>query len=432
MGIFTMFLAAGAAAIVASAAEAQQDESVLRPVVRPATLVAAAALARAEAPAPEEHSQPVNAAFRRWIEGFRGRALAQGISPRTFDRAFQDVRYSTHAIQKDRNQGEFTKTIWQYLESAVSQSRIDNGRAALRDHAATFEAIEARYGVEKEIVAAVWGMESAYGEYRGSDPLISSLATLAHDGRRGAFFEEQLVAAMKILENGDITPERMTGSWAGAMGHTQFIPTSYLAYAEDFTGDGRRDIWSDDPADALASTAAYLKRHGWTKGMPWGVEVRLPTGFDYALAGKGVKKSAGEWAALGVRGTQGGALPDHGPASILLPAGAKGAAFLVFKNFRVISRYNNADAYVIGVGHLGDRLKGGAEIAADWPDDERGLLFAERKELQQRLTAAGFDTRGADGMIGPTTMKALRGYQRSIGMASDGYPSLTVLNSLRR
>jgi membrane-bound lytic murein transglycosylase B len=369
--------------------------------------------------------------LQRWIQGFRGRALAQGVSGATFDRAFRGVSYASDVIRRDRNQSEFTKTIWEYLDSAVSDSRIENGRAALRKHGRLLDRIEARYGVDKEVVVAVWGLESAYGTFKGDLPVIESLATLAYDGRRGAFFESQLIAALQILQAGDTTPGNMRGSWAGAMGHTQFIPTSYLAYAVDFTGDGKRDIWSDDPADALASTAAYLARFGWQTGRPWGVEVRLPPGFDYGQTGDRVKKSVAEWQAMGVRLWDGGALPDHGTASVLLPGGARGAAFLIFRNFQVIERYNAADAYVIGVGHLADRLKGGAPIQAAWPRDDRALVADERRELQERLTRAGFDTKGVDGKIGPNTIAAVKAFQRSVGMVPDGYPSLEILRRLR-
>jgi membrane-bound lytic murein transglycosylase B len=371
-----------------------------------------------------------NRAFERWIDGFRGRAIAQGIRPQVFDAAFQGVRYNADVIQRDRNQSEFTKQIWEYLDSAASETRVRNGQAALRDNARILAEIEDRYGVESEVVTAIWGLESAYGEYRGSTPIIEALATLSFDGRRGSFFEEQLIAALRILQSGDVAPRTMTGSWAGAMGHTQFIPTSYLAYAQDFRGDGKRDIWSDDPTDALASTAAYLARFGWTKGQPWGVEVVLPRGFDYSLAGESIKKSPRDWARLGVRDTRGAAVPDHGRASILLPAGARGAAFMIFDNFHVIERYNAADAYVIGVGHLSDRIAGGAPIRADWPRNDRSLRLSERKEMQQRLTRAGFDTQGVDGIIGPRTIAAIREFQKSVGLTPDGYASYEVLRRL--
>lgn len=397
----------------------------LRPQKRPADL----------APTPVQEKKPIemrrDPGLNRWVQGFRGRALAQGISPRVFDQAFRNVAYVPDVIRLDRNQAEFTKSIWDYLDRAVSDSRVSNGKKALRQHGRTLAAIERAYGVEKEVVAAVWGMESNYGNNRGDMPLISSLATLSYDGRRGRFFEKQLIAALKIIQSGDVRPENMTGSWAGAMGHTQFIPTSYLAFAVDFTGDGKRDIWSDNPADALASTAAYLKRSGWKKGQPWGVEVKLPRNFNYDLVSRKIKKMPSDWARLGVTDMRGRAVPDYGSAALLLPAGAQGAAFLVFRNFRAIERYNAADAYVIGVGHLSDRLRGKPAIQHPWPRGDRALKFAERKELQRRLTARGFNTQGVDGKIGPRSVAAIRAFQRSVGMAPDGYASLSVLKKLR-
>ena len=371
------------------------------------------------------------AGLQAWVGSFRARALSKGISAKTFDRAFQGVQYNPDVITKDRNQSEFTKTIWDYLDSAASDSRIENGKKALRQNRKLLDRIEATYGVDKEIVVAVWGLESSYGTFRGDFPLIESLATLSYDGRRGAFFEQQLIAALKILQNGDVSAAKMTGSWAGAMGHTQFIPTSYLAFAVDFTGDGKRDIWADNPADALASTAAYLAKSGWQAGRPWGMEIKLPRGYDYSISGDRVKKSVADWRALGIRTADGGQLPDHGTASVLLPAGARGAAFLIFRNFQAIERYNSADAYVIGVGHLADRLKGGPAIQASWPRDDRALLVDERVEMQNRLTKAGFAPGGADGKIGPNTIAAVKAFQRSIGMVPDGYPSLDILKRLR-
>lgn len=396
---------------------------VTRPQTRPATV--------AEPAPPAVPNTAEDAGFQGWITGFRGRAIAQGISGSTYDRAFDGVRYDPDVIKRDRNQSEFTKTIWEYLDSAASDSRIKNGKAALRQHRRKLEAIEKRYGVEKEVVVAVWGLESAYGTYRGKNDVVQSLATLAYDGRRGKFFEGQLVAALKILQSGDTRPRSMTGSWAGAMGHTQFMPTSYLDHAVDFTGDGKRDIWSDDPTDALASTAAYLAGFGWVTGQPWAVEVKLPRGFDYASANRKVKRSPAQWANLGVVGMDGRAVPNYGAGSILLPAGGQGAAFMVFKNFSVIERYNAADAYVIGVGHLSDRIKGGPAIQADWPRGDRALTFAERKEMQRRLTGAGFSTQGVDGKIGPKTIEAVRSFQRSKGLDQDGYASLSLLERLR-
>lgn len=396
----------------------------VRPVARPLSTLNSAN--------PEPVSAgSLTAGFQQWIGDFKRRAIAQGISANVLDSAFRRVQYDPEVIKRDRNQSEFTKTIWDYLDSAASDTRIKNGKSALRKQNRELDAIEAKYGVDKEVVTAVWGLESAYGSYRGNNNVVQSLATLAYDGRRGKFFEAQLIAAFEILQNGDTTPGNMTGSWAGAMGHTQFIPTSYLAYAVDFTGDGKRDIWSDDPSDALASTAAYLARSGWVKGQPWGVEVRLPRGFDYAQASRSIQNSPGEWARLGIVDMTGTAVPDHGPASILLPAGGQGAAFMIFKNFAVIERYNAADTYVIGVGHLSDRIKGGPAIKAKWPRGDRPLTITERKEMQTRLTKSGFSTQGVDGKIGPKTIEAVRAYQRSVGMTPDGYASLTLLRKLR-
>ncbi len=429
-------------ALVFAASAAQVAAEIFpRPIPRPAvaTIAAGTGAQRPESrPAELGQAQVIkaqmstsNGAFDRWIDGFRGRALARGISARTFDTAFRGVRYNSDVIKKDRNQSEYTKQIWDYLDSAASPTRIENGRKALRQHGRKLDAIEARYGVDKHVVAAVWGLESAYGEYRGDIPVIEALATLAFDGRRGKFFEAQLIDALKIVQSGDVAPRNMTGSWAGAMGHTQFIPSSYQAYAVDFTGDGKRDIWSDDPSDALASTAAYLARHGWIKGQPWGVEVTLPRGFNYGLANRKTQKMPSDWAALGVRGVDGRPVPNHGAASILLPAGSQGAAFMIFKNFAVIERYNVADAYVIGVGHLSDRLRGGPAIQASWPRGYKPLSFNDRKDMQRRLTRAGFLDDKIDGIIGPNTINAIRAFQRARGVTPDGYPSEDLLKLLK-
>ena len=371
------------------------------------------------------------AGFADWINDFRTRAVQQGISGDVFDRAFVGATYDADVIRRDRNQSEFTKTIWDYLDSAASDARVSNGKAALQKHAALLDQIETRYGVDKDVVVAVWGLESAYGTFRGTNPVIGSLATLAYDARRSAFFEGQLIEALKILQSGDVTLADFTGSWAGAMGHTQFIPTSYQSLAVDFDGDGKRDIWSEDPADALASTANYLARNGWIKGMPWGVEVTIPEGFDYTLADRDTKRMPSDWARIGVLGLDGAPVPDHGSASVLLPAGARGAAFLIFKNFDVIETYNTADAYVIGVGHLSDRITGAGPIRSGWPREDRALSFEERKEMQRLLTAKGFDTQKIDGRIGPLTINAVRAFQTSIGDIPDGYASLNILDKLR-
>jgi len=371
------------------------------------------------------------AGLARWIDGFRPRALAAGISADTFDAAFAGLRYDAMVITRDRNQNEFTKTIWDYLSTAVSDDRIRLGQAAVREQAALLDEIEARYGVDRHIVVAIWGLESAYGAVRGDTPVIGALATLAHDGRRGAFFEAQLLAALRILQNGDVDAARMRGSWAGAMGHTQFMPTSFQDFAVDFRGDGRRDIWSDDPTDALASTAAYLAQNGWVSGQPWGMEVAIPAGFDYMLANRSIVRPGGFWAGRGVTLADGIALATNWSGAILLPAGAGGAAFLIHANFAALETYNTADAYVIGVGHLADRIRGGPAIAAEWPLGDRALSFAERQELQRLLTAAGFDTQGIDGLIGPNTVNAVRAFQLARGLIPDGYAPPALLERLR-
>ena len=257
------------------------------------------------------------------------------------------------------------------------------------------QALEQRYGVDAEIICAIWGLESFYGERKGDIPVISATSTLAFDGRRGSFYEKQLIAALKILQNGDIPARRMVGSWAGAMGHTQFIPTSYEAFAVDFTGDGRRDIWSDDPSDALASTAAYLQRNGWSRGTKWGWELR-----------------SGE------------------SASRVIQPQAGGPRFAVTGNFTAIKRYNNSDSYAIGVGHLADRIGGAGPLRTPFPPDQYGLTKDDRIALQSRLTARGFDTGGADGVLGPKSRAAISVYQRSIGLAPTGEPSQALLATL--
>ncbi|MGB4828561.1 MAG: lytic murein transglycosylase [Paracoccaceae bacterium] len=371
------------------------------------------------------------AGFRAWVTGFRTKALEAGVSAATFDSAMRAASYLPQVVERDRKQSEFTKTIWDYLDVAVSDDRVALGVKALAKNADLLDRIEAAYGVDRDVVVAIWGLESAYGTYRGDTDTISALATLAYDGRRAAFFEAQLVQALKILSDGHVTRESLQGSWAGAMGHTQFMPSSWAEFAVDFNGDGRRDIWSDDPADALASTANYLAHWGWTKGQPWGLEVRLPEEFDYDQTTERVKKPVADWRSLGVQPMAGGDLPEGPEASVLLPAGHTGPAFLIFPNFQVIEHYNLADAYVIGIGHLADRLKGGPPITAPWPRQWRALTAEERKELQSLLTARSLDTGGVDGRIGPKTIAAVKAWQKSAGLVPDGYPSPDLLDALR-
>lgn len=447
-------LSAGAVALCAGFCGATVAAADLRPLARgalptattpPAAAPAPTILSDRPAPRPPSNAtaRPVqppaapavrvaqNDGFAAWRAGFRRRARAAGIRGDVFDAAFRGVAPNAEVRRLDGRQAEFVKPIWEYLDTAVSDSRISNGRASYRKHRRTVEAIERQFGVEASVVVAIWGMETNYGSFRGDIGVIEALATLAHDGRRRRFAEEQLIAALKIIQAGDTQPANMRGSWAGAMGHTQFIPTSYLAYAVDFTGDGRRDVWAEDPTDALASTANYLRRFGWTYGQPWGVEVALPGGFNYALADLDTRKSVGAWEALGVRTAEGGRLPDHGRAALLAPAGARGPVFLVFDNFRVIKRYNNANSYAMAVGHLAARINGRPDFRATWPRGDRALSRTEKVELQRLLTARGFDTRGVDGKIGPNTIAAIRAFQRRAGLVPDGYASAALLRALR-
>lgn len=331
-----------------------------------------------------------NSGYDAWVASFRGRAIGQGISAPTFDAAFRDAGFLPGVVTRDRNQTEVKRSLEDYLAIAASDERITKGQAALARHGGTLTAIEQRYGVDRHIVTAIWGLESFYGERQGEIPVISATSTLAYDGRRGAFFEAQTLDALRILQAGDITPDRMTGSWAGAMGHTQFIPTTFTGFAVDFTGDGRRDIWSSDPSDALASAANYLARNGWQRGLRWGSE---------------------------------------DPAGALQPQPG-GPRFATTGNFRVIKRYNNSDAYAIGVGHLADRIAGGGPLRASFPPDQYGLTKENRIALQRGLMRRGFDVGGADGVIGSKTTAAIETFQRSQGLSVTGTPSQALLQAL--
>lgn len=411
-------------------------------VVLLATGCAAAPSSNAPAQAPAESAaqsatpdsaaaEPVRESFEDWLVGFRGEARDRGIAAQTLTTALDGAEFLPRVIELDRSQPEFTRQIWDYLDTAVSDTRVETGRVRLAEHRDAIDAAADRYGIRPEILVAIWGLESNYGSNFGDTRTVDALATLAYDGRRRDFARKQLFAALEILDSGDISADRMRGSWAGAMGHTQFIPTSFQAYAVDGDGDGRRDIWGSIP-DVMASTAHYLDEAGWDTGDPWGLEVRLPESFDYASADGRTRQSASDWAADGVRPASGGSLPQLDDAAIITPAGARGPAFLVGPNFRSILRYNNATSYALAVGRLADRIAGAGPLVAEWP---RGLAAMSRdqiEEMQGLLNDAGFDAGTPDGVMGPNTRGALRAFQQSIGQIPDGFPTFALLERLRQ
>jgi membrane-bound lytic murein transglycosylase B len=378
-----------------------------------------------------------DAAADRWVQSFWPQAQAAGISREVYFNALNGFTPDPDILRRADTQPEFAKPIWEYLATAVSEERVRNGQRMLTRYARELDRIEQRYGVEKEIVVAIWGMESAYGAIlEGNHPLIKpvirSLATLAYQGgSRQNFGRQQLIAALKILQNGDVTLAGLEGSWAGAMGHTQFIPTSYLAYAVDFDGDGKRNVWTSE-VDALASTANYLEEAGWSSGETWGYEVRLPAGFDYRLADAGETRTIAAWAEAGVVRARGGAFPrPMDRATVYAPAGARGPAFLLLDNFRTIKRYNNANSYALAIGHLADRLMGYGQFAQAWPVGDRPLSRAEREELQRLLASLGLYAGAIDAEIGSGSRAGIRAFQQRVGMAVDGHASLVILERLR-
>jgi lytic murein transglycosylase len=387
------------------------------------------------APTAPRQAAPDDAAieprFAKWVADFRAAARAQGISEATLRSAFDQARYLPRVIELDRAQPEFTRTTWDYLDNAVTAQRVTTGQDKLQQVRAEADAAAARYGVPPAVVVAIWGMESNYGGNYGNTPVIDALATLGFEGRREDWARRELLAALKILDSGDIARERMIGSWAGAMGQTQFLPSNFLAYAVDADGDGRRDIWGSMP-DVVASTANFLARSGWQAGVPWGVEVQLPAGFDYGRADMAVRQPSAQWAAEGLRAIDGQPLPELADASVLLPAGARGPAFLVGPNFRAVLRYNNSTNYALAVSLLAQRLGGGPGVQAPWPRDTAALSRGQVVELQTALSQRGFATGAADGVMGPATREGLRRYQRSVGLPADGYPSAELLLRLQQ
>jgi membrane-bound lytic murein transglycosylase B len=373
-----------------------------------------------------KHSQN----FARWMAEFRSSAREAGIDAATLHSAFDGVQFLPRIIELDKAQPEFTRTVWDYLDTAVSAQRIARGQNKLQQFRLDIDAAATRYGVPAEILVAIWGMESNYGRFVGDIPTIDALATLGFEGRREAWAQGQLMAALKILQNRDIDRAQMVGSWAGAMGQTQFLPSSFLAYAVDADSDGRRDIWGSLP-DVMASTANFLASAGWQVGQPWGVEVRLPASFDFARADANMQQSATQWAYEGVQSMNGAPLPALTNSSLLLPASARGPAFLVGPNFRTILQYNNSTSYALGVGLLAQRLANGPKVQAAWPRELQAMTRSQLLALQTALNARGFDSGTPDGVMGPATRTGVRGYQRSLGLPADGYPNSELLNRLQ-
>ncbi|AEV65129.1 lytic murein transglycosylase [Pseudomonas sp. Lb2C1-1] len=422
-----------AASVVLLVACAEKPTAADAQPLQTAPVVTAPAIVPPLVPTGDDLAIAPTQTFAQWQAGFRKEALAAGIRDDLFDRAFIGVSPDMSVIKADRSQPEFTRPVWEYLDGALSPLRVNKGKSLIQQNAQVLQSIEQRYGVDREALVAVWGMESNFGQFQGSKSVINSLATLAYEGRRPGFAHAQLIAALQILQQGDITPEKMLGSWAGAMGQTQFIPTTYNTHAVDFDGDGRRDIWGS-ATDALASTAHYLQSSGWQRGQPWGVEVSLNQGFDYTLADGTIRKPVSEWMRLGV--SEYGGLPIAADdkqlsASLLLPAGHRGPAFLIFDNFRAILKYNNSSSYALAVGLLSKRFTGAGLVYSQWPKEDLPLSRSERIELQTLLGKHNYDAGNPDGIIGANTRKAIRSAQQSFGWPADGYPTQQLLEALR-
>lgn len=376
-------------------------------------------------------AQADDAVFASCLAGLRAEAQAKGVSRATYDAYTASLAPDMAVIGFLDAQPEFVTPIWDYLAALVDAERVDDGRAMLAEWAPVLAQVEARYGVDPATVVAVWGVESNFGRNFGSRPLLTSLSTLSCFGRRQSFFRGEFFTTLKIIQEGHVAPDRLTGSWAGAFGHTQFMPSTFMRLAVDFDGDGRRDLVDSVP-DALASTANFLKRAGWRSHLPWGFEVSLPRGMNVSGAGRRNKQPVSDWAARGVKRVDGAPLPaGTTPAALLLPAGKDGPAFLVTRNFDALYSYNAAESYGLAIAHLADRLRGGVPFATPWPTDDPGLSRAERRELQQLLIARGHDIGEADGMIGARTREALKLEQAALGLPADGRAGQRVLQSLR-
>lgn len=368
--------------------------------------------------------------FPEWMAKLKAEARTLGVSEKTLSGALDHVQPIGRVIELDRRQPEFTLTFWKYLNGRVTAKRIKRGRELLAKHRPLLEKVARKYGVQPRFLVAFWGLETNFGDYFGAFPVTGALATLAHDPRRNAFFRAQLLALLGIMDRGDIAFDAK-GSWAGAMGHCQFMPTTYQQFAVDFDDDGRRDLWGSLP-DVFGSAANFLSRSGWQGDKTWGREVRLPKDFDWDLAGLGVRKKLAEWQKLGIRRFDGRDLPRVDiDASVLLPAGHRGPAFLVYKNFRTILVWNRSLLYGVAVGHLADRIAGAGRLLTARPTKEVPLSRGDVMDLQRLLARRGFDVGTPDGVIGPLTRKAIRAFQKKASLPADGYADFGLLERLR-
>jgi lytic murein transglycosylase len=389
------------------------------------------AVAAAAKKAAAEAARKTDAAFHAFVGGLWPLAEARSVKRATFDAAFAGVSFDPGIVAHTTAQAEFVEPIWVYLSNAVSPERVARGRAKAEDVRPWLAKAEKAYGVDPAVLVGVWGMESEFGVFTGGDSVIRALASLAFVHYQGDYFRDELIAALAILEEGDIAPRDMKGSWAGAMGQTQFMPSSFLEYAVDFEGHGRRDIWDSAP-DAIGSTANFLAKHGWVAGAPWGFEVRLPEGLKLTAADSARLVAFSSFAARGVTRVDGGALPQDGEAELLIPAGLKGPIFLVTANFRTIKAYNNSTAYALGVALLGDAVMGRDGLKTAWPTRDKPLAEREVRELQRELDRRGYAIGDIDGRVGDRLQAAVRDYQETIGAPPDGYPTLALLRRLRR
>ena len=371
--------------------------------------------------------------FEQWLQALRDEARNAGIGQGTLESALTGVAPVNRVIELDRRQPEFTQTFWTYMDKRVSEGRIARGRELLAKHRPLLERIEADYGVQPRFLIAFWGLETNFGDYLGSFQVIDALATLAYDQRRADFFRAQLLDALRIVDQGHVTAANMKGSWAGAMGHLQFIPSTFVGHAVDRTGDGRKDIWGTLP-DVFASGANYLSNLGWEGDQLWGREVVLPDGFDLSQATLSVRKPLDAWAEMGVTKANGQPLstPEGMQGSVVLPQGHNGPAFLVYENFRHILSWNRSISYAIAVGHLADRIVGLPPIQHGRDLDNRPLSFDQAEEMQRLLNQLGFDAGPVDGVPGSQTRAAIRRFQQANGLPADGYPSVSLLERLER